>query len=63
MKKIIEAFEMDSPDSENEELMTYGPNFGLDSAEILRKRLEKVGLESIHDFFYFHGDCPDWAEF
>jgi hypothetical protein len=62
-EKVIEAFEMDLPDSENNELMTYGSNFGLDSAEILGKRLEKIGLEYIDDFFYFHGDFPDWAEF
>lgn len=61
--KLLSALEVDSPASENDDLMTFGPHFGPESMENLGGRIESLGLGYIDDFFYFHGDFPDWAEF
>src|SRR4051812_24080229 len=59
----LEVFTISSPLEENDDLISYGPHFGGEVMEELGKRLSKIGLEYIDDFFYFHGDFPDWAEF
>ncbi len=62
-EKITEVFEGEKPLDESDVLLSYGPHFGADAMEELGKRLSKLGLEYIDDFFYFQGDFPDWAEF
>ncbi|NBU21250.1 hypothetical protein EBS43_07560 [bacterium] len=62
-EKIAEVFEGSSPLDESDVLLSYGPHFGAEAMEELGKRLSKLGLEYVDDFFYFQGDFPDWAEF
>ena len=62
-EKVTAVFEGDKPLDESEVLLSYGPHFGLEAMEELGKRLSKLGLEYIDDFFYFQGDFPDWAAF
>ncbi len=51
------------PLDENDELLSYGPHFGAEAMEEMGKRLSRLGLLYLDDFFYFHGDFPEWANF
>lgn len=62
-EKIMEVFEGDKPLDESDVLLSYGPHFGAEAMKELGSRLSQLGLEYIDDFFYFHGDFPDWVEF
>lgn len=61
--QIRMVFEESSPIDENDQLLSYGPHFGAEAMEEFGKRLSKIGLDYIDDFFYFYGDFPDWANF
>ena len=62
-EKITEAFEQNKPLDENDSIVSYGPHFGEEAMEEFGKRLSKLGLEYLDDFFYFKGDFPEWAAF
>lgn len=48
---------------ENQNLLSFGPHFGIEAAEDLSNALTRLGLEFWDDYFVFYGDIPYWIEF
>ncbi|MEO5971346.1 MAG: hypothetical protein ABIQ95_15580 [Bdellovibrionia bacterium] len=63
IEAVLAAFENESPMDENEDLISFGPHFGGEAMDNFGKRLTKLGLEYIDDYFNFYGEFPGWAEF
>ena len=55
--------ETEAPLDVNEDLISFGPHFGLEAATESVRRLESLGLIDIDDFFVFDGDFPEWCGF
>ncbi|KFG98289.1 hypothetical protein GQ56_0104310 [Burkholderia paludis] len=48
---------------ESDSLISLGPFFGGDAADVCMRSLERLGLTYIDDFFIFDGFVPDWCSF
>jgi hypothetical protein len=62
-RKLLDTMETETPLDVNEELLSFGPHFGLEAATELARRLEALGMINIDDFFIFVGDFPEWCGF
>ena len=62
-RKLLDAMEVEAPLDVNEDLISFGPHFGLEAVTELVRRLEALGLINIDDFFVFAGDFPGWCGF
>jgi len=62
-RKLLDTMETEAPLDVNEELISFGPHFGLEAATELVRRLESLGMINIDDFFVFAGDFPEWCGF
>ncbi|WP_224362739.1 hypothetical protein [Hyalangium versicolor] len=62
-RKLLDTMETEAPLDVNEELISFGPHFGLEAATEFARRLESIGLINIDDFFVFAGDFPEWCGF
>jgi hypothetical protein len=51
------------PLDQNDFLVSYGPRFGKEASDEFIRRLEKIGLKYVDDFFVFEGDFPEWISF
>ena len=61
--ELLKTMETQAPLSESEDLISFGPHFGLEAVTEFLRRLESIGLINIDDFFVFTGDFPDWCGF
>lgn len=48
--------------SENDNLISYGPLFGIEALENLKEELQSIGLVYIDDFYGFDFFLPDWIK-
>jgi hypothetical protein len=62
-RKLLDTMETEAPLDVNEDLISFGPHFGLEAATEFVRRLESLGLINIDDFFVFAGDFPGWCGF
>ncbi|MBL6989885.1 MAG: hypothetical protein ISR65_08905 [Bacteriovoracaceae bacterium] len=62
IEEILKALES-SPLDESNDLISFGPSFGKEAADEFIKRLEKLGLDYVEDFYVFEGDFPEWISF
>jgi hypothetical protein len=60
---MTEILGFDPPLDVSDELVSFGPLFGIEAADELCRRLQELGLEYIDDFFIFTGDFPEWSSF
>jgi hypothetical protein len=60
---VLTAVEADKPFDGDDELLTFGPNFGPEALEALTKRLIALGLVYFDEFFEFASDIPQWCKF
>lgn len=61
--QLLDEMETEAPLSVNEDLISFGPHFGLEAASEFLRRLESRGLTNMDDFFIFAGDFPSWCGF
>lgn len=61
--EVSSLLEFKEPLDKNNDLISFGPSFGIESSDEFIKRLKSIGLYYIDDFFVFYGDFPDWADF
>jgi hypothetical protein len=59
---VYELMEVERPFDQDEELMSFGPHFGIEAARELSRRLEAKGLVYPDDLFIFEESVPDWCE-
>jgi len=62
-RKLLDTMEVEAPLDVSEDLISFGPHFGLEAVTELVRRLEALGLINIDDFFVFAGDFPGWCGF
>jgi hypothetical protein len=62
-RELLDAMESEAPLDVNEDLISFGPQFGWEAATEFVRRLESLGLRNIDDFFVFTGDFPEWCGF
>ena len=55
--QVSEAFD------DSDELLSFGPHFGREAADMMVSRLTALGLVYFDDFFEFCGDYPSWCVF
>jgi hypothetical protein len=60
---MVRLLEFDPPLGISDNLVSFGPLFGIEAADELCRRLQELGLEYIDDFFIFTGDFPEWCKF
>lgn len=58
---LLHALEVEAPLDMNEDLISFGPHFGLEAVTELARRLESAGLINVDDFFVFASDVPEWC--
>ncbi len=59
----LKIFEVEKPLGESEDLLTFGPNFGVEVLENITQQLEALGLIYWNDYFEATFDHPDWCSF
>jgi len=57
------VLEFDAPLEINDDLVSFGPCFGLEATDTFTRRLQALGLQYVDDFFVFSGDFPPWCRF
>jgi len=62
-RNLLDTMEAETPLDVNEDLISFGPHFGLEAVTELVRRLEALGMINIDDFFVFIGDFPEWCGF
>lgn len=60
--KLAEIMET-KPIDEDNDIVSFGPSFGKEAADVFIKRLESIGLFYVSDFYIFECDLPDWLSF
>jgi hypothetical protein len=60
---VLSVLEARQPMDSNEQIATFGPNFGQEALDTAVRRLMDLGLQYFDDFFEFVGDFPSWCEF
>lgn len=63
LSEIFDALETTETVDSDELLLSFGPSFGEDAADVFTNRLTELGLRYIDDFFVFSGDFPEWCSF
>lgn len=61
MTGILSLMEAGGPYDEDAELLSFGPHFGEEAADVFIRRLKEVGLEYAEDFFLYSGEVPEWC--
>jgi hypothetical protein len=62
-RKLLDTMETEMPLDVSDDLISFGPHFGVEAAAEFVRRLEAVGMINIEDFFVFVGDFPEWCGF
>lgn len=63
LSTVIAEFNLRTHFDESVRLVSLGPFFGGDAADLCVRMLEGLGLTYIDDFFVFDGFVPDWCSF
>lgn len=58
---LLDAFEVEVPLAENDDLVSFGPSFGQEAMDEFVSRLQALGLEYFDDFFCIASDFPEWC--
>jgi len=62
-RKLLDTMEVEAPLDVSEDLISFGPHFGLEAVTEFVQRLEALGLLNVDDFFVFTGEFPGWCGF
>lgn len=60
---VYQCMDTSSPLGLNDELISFGPSFGVEAQREFIRRLETIGLVYYEDFFDVKVDRPAWCEF
>lgn len=63
LDQLLRTLDTAKPFSEDENLLTFGPSFGMEAVDEFIKRLQTFGLIYWDDFFEFRCDYPSWCTF
>ena len=61
-KSILELMEAPEPLDEDDSLLSFGPHFGGEAANVFIQRLEGIGLIYGSDFVDFEDTLPEWCQ-
>ena len=61
VNELVQIMDVDRPLDENETLISFGPHFGQEAANVFIVRLEEIGLIYGDDFIDIDDTLPDWC--
>src|SRR5215813_1764462 len=59
---LLKVFMVEAPRGANDDLISFGPNFGAEALETLTQSLINLGLRYGDDFFELVAPTPEWCE-
>jgi hypothetical protein len=63
LEQVYQCMGTSVPCGISDELITFGPSFGVDAQREFIRRLEELGLNYFEDFFDVNIDRPAWCGF
>jgi len=63
LNKVYQCMGTSSPLGMNDDLISFGPSFGIGAQREFIRRLEEIGLVYYEDFFDMSIDSPAWCDF
>jgi hypothetical protein len=63
LDQVYRCMETSSPAGISNDLISFGPLFGIEAQQTFIRRLESLGLTYYEDFFDLHVDKPGWCNF
>jgi len=58
---VLEAMEVREPLAGDDDLLSFGPHFGGEAADVFSARLEGLGFVYVDDYFVFAEPFPQWC--
>jgi hypothetical protein len=61
LEDVLKAMDAHEPLGSDDDLLSFGPHFGQEAANVFSARLDALGLLYVEDYFVFTELVPPWC--